>query len=50
MEEIMETSGQAILAAMSAVTIIGVTGFLVFTTTGSTLGSFVFTALNSLLP
>lgn len=50
MEEILETAGQAILAAMSATVIIGITAALVFMVNGPTLGSFLFTALDSLLP
>jgi hypothetical protein len=54
MEEIMETSGQAILAAMAASAILAIAGFLFFNMNGGdgviTLAEYMYAALNSILP
>lgn len=54
MEEIMETSGQAILAALAASAIIAIAYFLFFNMNDGdgviTLAEYMYTALNSILP
>lgn len=51
MDEILETSGQAILSCISAFTIIGIATFILFQVDSSTMtmGKYIFETLDSLL-